>query len=48
MYKNGYQPTLFEKNDPQFDEKKTIKNGKIFILDHDKNKDGKIDGRRHD
>lgn len=42
-YKGGYQPTLFEINDPQFDEKKTVTNGKIFILDQDKNKDGKID-----
>ena len=31
-YKSGYQPTLFEINDPQFDKIKTIKNGKIFTL----------------
>ncbi len=42
-YKTGYQPTLFEVNDPQYDEYKTKKNGKIFILDHDKTGDGKID-----
>lgn len=42
-YKNGYQPTLFELNDPQFDETKTIKNGKIFMLTKDKSGDGKID-----
>lgn len=42
-YKNTYQPTLFELNDPQFDKKKTIKNGKIFTLTHDKSGDGKID-----
>jgi hypothetical protein len=42
-YKNGYQPSLFEKNDPQFDEKKTVINGKIFTLTHDKSGDGKID-----
>lgn len=42
-YKNGYQPTLFEVNDPQFDEKKTITNGKIFTLTQDKSGDGKID-----
>ena len=42
-YKSGYQPTLFEKNDPQFDEKKTIKNGKIFSLTQDKSGDGTID-----
>lgn len=42
-YKNNYQPTLFETNNPQFDENKTIKNGKIFTLEHDKTGDGKID-----
>ncbi|MDP1623769.1 MAG: adenine-specific methyltransferase EcoRI family protein [Bacteroidales bacterium] len=42
-YKSGYQPTLFEVNDPQFDETKTTKNGKIFTLTHDKTGDGKVD-----
>lgn len=42
-YKSNYQPTLFEVNDPQFDEKKTVKNGKIFTLTRDKSGDGKID-----
>lgn len=42
-YKSDYQPTLFEVNDPQFDEKKTVKNGKIFTLTRDKSGDGKID-----
>jgi hypothetical protein len=42
-YKNNYQPTLFEVNDPQFDEYKTVKNGKIFTLTRDKSGDGKID-----
>lgn len=42
-YKAGYQPTLFEQSDPQFDSKKTVKNGKIFTLDHDKTGDGKVD-----
>jgi Adenine-specific methyltransferase EcoRI len=42
-YKIQYQPTLFESNDPQFDESKTVKNGKIFTLTHDKSGDGKID-----
>jgi hypothetical protein len=32
-YKEGYQLTLFEKNNPKFDKKKTRTNGKIFILD---------------
>ena len=43
IHKNGYQVTMFEKNDPQFDENKTKKNGKIFTLTHDKSGDGKID-----
>lgn len=42
-YKGGYQPTLFETQDPQFDEKKTVTNGKIFTLTRDKTGDGKID-----
>ena len=42
-YKSNYQPTLFEVNDPQFDEYKTTRNGKIFTLTRDKNKDGKKD-----
>lgn len=42
-YKSGYQPTLFEKNDPQYDVNKTIRNGKIFTLTHDKSGDGKVD-----
>jgi hypothetical protein len=41
--KINYQPTLFETNNPQFDKKKTIVNGKIFTLTHDKNGDKKID-----
>jgi len=41
-YKDGYQPTLFEINDPQFDKTKTIQNGKIFTLTHDKTGDHKI------
>lgn len=42
-YKNSYQPTLFEVNDPKFDKNKTVKNGKIFTLTHDKSGDGIID-----
>jgi len=41
-YKGVYQPTLFEINDPQFDKTKTIQNGKIFILTHDKTGDHKV------
>ena len=42
-YKNSYQPSLFEINNPQFDKMKTVKNGKIFTLTHDKSGDGKVD-----
>lgn len=42
-YQGVYQPTLFEMNDPQFDKIKTVKNGKIFILSHDRTGDRKID-----
>ena len=42
-YKSNYQPSLFEKDSPKFDKKKTSTKGKIFILDHDKTGDGKID-----
>jgi hypothetical protein len=41
--KIDYQPSLFEVNDPKFDESKTRKNGKIFTLTRDKSGDGKID-----
>jgi len=42
-YQSNYQPTLFETRDPQYDKKKTKVRGKIFTLDQDKNRDGKID-----
>ncbi len=42
-FKSGYQPTLFEKDSPQYDKTKTTKNGKIFTLTRDKSGDGKID-----
>jgi hypothetical protein len=41
--KINYAPTLFEQNDPKFDIDKTKIKGKIFTLDHDTNKDSKID-----
>ena len=41
-YKSGYQPTLFEINDPQFDQIKTKKNRKIFTLTHDMTGDHKV------
>lgn len=38
-----YQPTLFEKDDPKFDAKKTLSNGKKFVLESkDINEDGAI------
>lgn len=43
LYKGYYQPTLFEVNDSQYDEEKTVQNGKIFTLTRDKSGDGKID-----
>jgi len=43
IYKSNYQPTLFEVNDPQYDEYKTRIRGKIFTLTRDKSRDGKID-----
>lgn len=41
-YQGIYQPTLFEINDPQFDKIKTVKNGKIFTLTHDRTGDRKV------
>ncbi|MCL4560114.1 MAG: adenine-specific methyltransferase EcoRI family protein [Chloroflexi bacterium] len=41
-YKNGYQPTLFEKSDSQFDQIKTVRNGKIFTLTHDRTGSRKV------
>ena len=38
-----YQPSLFEQESPQYDKEKTAVKGKIFVLDHDTNKNGKID-----
>ena len=42
-FKSVYQPSLFEEKSPQFDRKKTKVRGKIFVLDHDANKNSKID-----
>lgn len=42
-YKTDYKPTLFETKNPKYDKSKTRKNGKIFTLTSDNNKDGKID-----
>lgn len=42
-YKYGYQPSLFEAEDPRFDAAKTHTHGKIFVLERDKTGDGRID-----
>ena len=42
-YKEGYMPTLFETESPIFDQDKTRTHGKIFMLDHDTNANGRID-----
>jgi len=42
-YETNYQPTSFETDNSQYDETKTIENGKIFTLTEDVTKDGKID-----
>ncbi len=42
-YKAPYQPSLFEQDAPQFDPAKTSIRGKIFVLDHDIDGDGRID-----
>lgn len=41
-YKGPYQPTLFETNNPQFDQTKTVTNGKIFTLTEDMSGDQEI------
>ena len=41
--KQYYQPSLFETESPHFDKKKTRVRGKIFVLDHDTNRNGRID-----
>lgn len=42
-YKYGYQPSLFEAEDPKYDAAKTQTHGKIFVLERDKTGDGRID-----
>ena len=42
-FKEGYMPSLFETESPQYDIDKTRTHGKIFILDHDANASGRID-----
>ena len=40
-----YSPSLFETENEHYEESKTQTHGKIFVLDRDKNKDGRIDYR---
>lgn len=42
-YKTDFEPTPFEQEDPKFDKNKTKTHGKIFMLEKDTNRDGKID-----
>ena len=42
MLKEGYQPSLFETDAPQFDLKKNQTHGKIFVLERDVTNDGVI------
>ena len=42
-YKSDWQPTLFETENPLFNLDKSKRCGKIFVLDHDTNANGKID-----
>ncbi len=43
QYENYHQMTLFELDSPKYDETKAHAKGKIFILERDVNKSGKID-----
>ncbi|MCF0200259.1 MAG: adenine-specific methyltransferase EcoRI family protein [Bacteroidales bacterium] len=42
-YKTQWEPTLFETENPLYSADKTRVCGKIFILDHDTNRNGRID-----
>lgn len=42
-YPTDYQPTLFERQSPQFAPEKTATHGKLFVLDHDTNHDHRVD-----
>ncbi len=39
----SWEPTLFESDSPYYDADKSKTNGKIFVLDHDTNANGRID-----
>lgn len=42
-YKRNHQPAIFETHAPQYDETKTVHNGKIFTLTADNSGNGKVD-----
>ena len=42
-FKSDWQPTLFETENPLYNADKSRVRGKIFILDHDTNENGRID-----
>lgn len=42
-YQTGYQPTLFEVENPNYNEERSLTNGRIFTLTTDITNDGKID-----
>lgn len=42
-YPTDWQPTLFETENPRYEVKKSRVCGKIFVLDHDTNRNGRID-----
>ena len=42
-YKTDWQPTLFETENPKYKAEKSAVCGKIFILDHDSNHNGRVD-----
>lgn len=39
----SWSPTVFETGSPEYDADRSKRNGKIFVLDHDTNQNGKID-----
>ena len=43
MARGLWQPSLFESENPKFDEEKTRVRGKVFVLDSDTNGNGRID-----
>jgi len=42
-YKTGRKIPKWEKEDPRYCPQKAVQNGKVFVVEHDKSKNGKID-----